>query len=82
MMPPKNTIEYVNTTVGKEKFVQSRPNRSTNMINIAKTVLSTKVILVWLQDFRGSNKWISGVIVESVDPVSYKIQLQDGQVCK
>ena len=37
---------------------------------------------VWMQDFHGSNKWISGVIVESVGPVSYKIQLQDDQVCK
>ena len=37
---------------------------------------------VWMRDFRGSNKLISGVIVESVGPVSYKIQLQDGQVCK
>ena len=37
---------------------------------------------VWIRDFRGTTKWISGVIVQNVGPVSYMIQLQDGTVHK
>ena len=37
---------------------------------------------VWARDFRGSTKWVSGMIIQSVGPVSYMIQLQDGQVWK
>ena len=37
---------------------------------------------VWARDFRGSTKWVSGIIIQSIGPVSYMIQLQDGQVWK
>ena len=37
---------------------------------------------VWIRDFRGTDKWKSGVIVEESGPVSYMIEVQDGSVHK
>ena len=37
---------------------------------------------VWARDFRGSSKWISGVIVQKVGPLTYMIQLDDKSLWK
>ena len=38
---------------------------------------------VWVRDFRNNSpKWISGVVLQSVGPVSYMIQLADGTLWK
>jgi len=37
---------------------------------------------VWARDFRGSNKWIPGVVVQGIGPVSYMIQLDDMSLWK
>ena len=38
---------------------------------------------VWTRDFRNNSpKWISGVVLQSVGPVSYMIRLPDGTLWK
>ena len=38
---------------------------------------------VWARDFRdNATKWISGVVLQSVGPLSYMIQLDDGTLWK
>jgi len=37
---------------------------------------------VWTRDFRGSTKWVPGVVVQSVGPLTYMIQLDDKSLWK
>ena len=37
---------------------------------------------VWVRDFRGSTKWVPGVIVQSISPLTYMIQLDDKSLWK
>ena len=37
---------------------------------------------VWIRDFRGTDKWRSGVVIECLGPVSYMVEVQDGSVHK
>lgn len=35
---------------------------------------------VWVRDFRGSEKWVPGVIDRRVGPLTYIVRLDDGRL--
>ena len=49
------------------------------MIYVVDLIVSK---LVTLRDFRGTDKWRSGVVFEEIGPVSYMIEAQDSSVHK
>lgn len=60
--------------MNQEKQISNFGGGKTRILHIGQPVL--------IRDFRGSNKWINGIVVKQLSPVSYIVKLQSGVTWK
>ena len=68
-----STKEYVSSKQAEQKLHHDKQVKSRSLIPGA---------LVMVRNFSGSNKWIPGIIIKKLGPVTYHVEVAHGQILK